>query len=77
MPTTSEREEVRGVATSVAGIVRPGYDLELRRYDGQGWRAVFCPKGFEHSLLSPPERGHRGRGRGNTNPVVSGPKGET
>ena len=28
------------------------YDLELRRYDGRGWRAVFFPSGFEHSLTS-------------------------
>ena len=27
---------------------RQGYDLELRRYDGHGWRA----SGFEHSLTS-------------------------
>jgi hypothetical protein len=26
--------------------------LELRRYDGQGWRAMFFPSGFEHSLTS-------------------------
>jgi hypothetical protein len=29
-----------------------GYDLELRRYDGQGWRAIFFQTGFEHSLTS-------------------------
>jgi hypothetical protein len=29
-----------------------GYDLELRRYDGRGWRALFFPEGFEHSLTS-------------------------
>src|SRR5439155_10863048 len=28
------------------------YDLELRRYDGQGWRAMFFPSGFEHSLTA-------------------------
>jgi hypothetical protein len=33
-------------------MARQGYDLELRRYDGQGWRAVFFPEGFEHSLTS-------------------------
>jgi hypothetical protein len=33
-------------------MARQGYDLELRRYDGRGWRAVFFPSGFEHSLTS-------------------------
>jgi hypothetical protein len=28
------------------------YDLELRRYNWRGWRAVFFPSGFEHSLTS-------------------------
>jgi len=31
---------------------RQEYDLELRRYDGQGWRAIFFQSGFEHSLTS-------------------------
>jgi hypothetical protein len=31
----------RGVGQIVAGIAREEYDLELRRYDGQGWRAMF------------------------------------
>src|SRR5439155_24665152 len=26
--------------------------IELRRYDGQGWRAMFFPSSFEHSLTS-------------------------
>ena len=26
--------------------------LELRRYNGQGWRAIFFQGGFEHSLTS-------------------------
>jgi len=33
-------------------MARQDYDLELRRYDGRGWRAVFFPSGFEHSLTS-------------------------
>ena len=41
-----------GVGHVVAGMTRQGYDLELRRYDGQGWRAMFFPSGFEHSLTS-------------------------
>jgi len=31
-------------------MARQEYDLELRRYDGQGWRAIFFQSGFEHSL---------------------------
>jgi hypothetical protein len=31
-------------------MARQEYDLELRRYDGQGWRAMFFPSGFEHSF---------------------------
>jgi len=42
----------RGVGDVVAGMARHGYDLELRRYDGQGWRALFFAEGFEHSLTS-------------------------
>jgi hypothetical protein len=33
-------------------MARQGYDLELRRYNGRGWRAMFFPSGFEHSLTS-------------------------
>jgi hypothetical protein len=33
-------------------MARQGYDVELRRYDGQGWRAIFFQSGFEHSLTS-------------------------
>jgi len=42
----------RGIADIVAGMARQEYDLELRRYDGKGWRAMFFPSGFEHSLTS-------------------------
>ena len=41
-----------GMGHVVAGMARHGYDLELRRYDGQGWRAAFFPSGFEHSLTA-------------------------
>jgi hypothetical protein len=41
-----------GVGHVAAGMARQGYDLKLRRYDGQGWRAMFFPSGFEHSLTS-------------------------
>jgi hypothetical protein len=38
-----------GIGHVIAGMSRQGYDLELRRYNGQGWRATFYPAGFEHS----------------------------
>src|SRR5438874_12664559 len=41
-----------GIGHIVAGMARQGYDLELRRYDAQGWRAMFFPSGFEHSLTA-------------------------
>jgi len=34
----------RGIGDVTAGMARQGYDLELRRYDGRGWRAVFFLK---------------------------------
>jgi len=42
----------RGIGDVVAGMARQEYDLELRRYDGRGWRAIFFRSGFEHSLTS-------------------------
>jgi len=42
----------RGVGDGVAGMARQGYDLELRRYNGRGWRALFFSAGFEHSFTS-------------------------
>jgi len=33
-------------------MARQEYDLELRRYNGQGWRAMFFLSGFEHSLTA-------------------------
>src|SRR5947207_15990773 len=47
-----------GIGHVVPGMARQGYDLELRRYDGQGWRAMFFPSGFERSLTA-----HAGRAR--------------
>jgi hypothetical protein len=38
-----------GIGHVATGMARRGYDFELRRYDGQGWRATFYPEGFEHS----------------------------
>ena len=34
------------------GMARAKYDIELRRYNGRGWRAIFFQSGFEHSLTS-------------------------
>ena len=45
-------DNCRGIGDVVAGMARQDYDLELRRYDGQGWRAMFFESGFEHSLTS-------------------------
>jgi hypothetical protein len=42
----------RGMRDIVAGMARQEYDLELRRYNGRGWRAIFFQSGFEHSLTS-------------------------
>ncbi len=42
----------RGIGDVVVSLARQGYDLELRRYDGRGWCAIFLPEGFEHSLTS-------------------------
>jgi hypothetical protein len=42
----------RGIGDVVAGMARQGYDLELRRYDGRGWRAMFFLSGSEHSLTA-------------------------
>ena len=41
-----------GVGHVVAGMARQEFDLELRRYNGRGWRAMFFPSGFEHSFTS-------------------------
>jgi hypothetical protein len=35
----------RGIGDVVAGMARQEYDLELRSYDGQGWRTI----GLGHS----------------------------
>ena len=45
-------ETWRGIGDIVAGMARQEYDLELRRYNGRGGRAVFFQIGFEHSLTS-------------------------
>ena len=53
-------DSLSGIGHVVAGMARQGYDLELRRYDGQGWRAMFFPSGFEHSAKVQPSGRHSG-----------------
>jgi hypothetical protein len=42
----------RGIGDLVRGMERQGYDLELKRFDGEGWRCTFYTSGKEHSLTS-------------------------
>jgi hypothetical protein len=42
----------RGIGDIAAGMARQGYDLQLTRYDGRGWRATFFAAGVEHSATS-------------------------
>jgi hypothetical protein len=35
-------------------MARQGYDLQLTRYDEQGWPATFYTTGMEHSPTSAP-----------------------
>jgi hypothetical protein len=42
----------RGIGHVTAGMARQDYDLELRRFDGRGLRAIFFQSGFERSLTS-------------------------
>ena len=42
----------RGIADVAMGMARQGYDLQLTRYDEQGWRATFYMSGMEHSPTS-------------------------
>jgi hypothetical protein len=42
----------RGIGDLVACMARQGYDLQLTRYDGRGWRATFYTTGIEHSATS-------------------------
>jgi hypothetical protein len=53
-----------GIGDIVAGMVRHEYDLDLRRYNGHGWRAMFAVVVLStRSLRMPAARGHRARGR--------------
>ncbi len=42
----------RGIGAIVAGMDRQGYDLELSRLDGLGWRASFFLAGRVHSFTA-------------------------
>jgi hypothetical protein len=39
-----------GIGRIVAGMSRQGFDLQLTRYDRDGWRATFYPEGRAHSV---------------------------
>jgi hypothetical protein len=41
-----------GVGLVAAGIARQGFDLELTRFDDEGWRATFSPAGRAHSVAA-------------------------
>ena len=42
----------RGIGMIERGMSWQGYDLQLTRYDEQGWRATFYVSGMEHSATS-------------------------
>ena len=42
----------RGIGDVAVGMARQGFDLQLTRYDEQGWRATFYTSGMEHSITS-------------------------
>jgi len=42
----------RGIGDVERGMARQGYDLQLTRYDANGWRATFYTTGMEHSITS-------------------------
>jgi hypothetical protein len=41
-----------GIGAAAVGMARQDYDLQLTRYDEQGWRATFYTSGMAHSLTS-------------------------
>ena len=41
-----------GIGLIVGGKARQGYDRQLTRYDGQGWRATLYTSEMEHSPTS-------------------------
>jgi hypothetical protein len=52
-----------GIGRIEVGMTRQGFDLELTRYDAQGWRATFYPAGIGHSLTPMVGSAWPGRGR--------------
>lgn len=38
-----------GIGLVAVGMARQGFDLELTRYGGEGWRGTFYPEGRSHS----------------------------
>ena len=41
-----------GIGRITLGMARQGYDLQLTRDDGEGWRATFFPEGRSHSTTA-------------------------
>jgi hypothetical protein len=41
-----------GIGRITVGMARQGFDLQLTRYGGEGWRATFFPEGRAHSLAA-------------------------
>src|SRR5437762_2614234 len=42
----------RGIGHLAVGMARQGFDIQLTRYDEQGWRATVYVTGMEHSPTS-------------------------
>lgn len=40
----------RGIGHLAVGMARQGFDLQITRYDEQGWRVTFYTTGMEHSM---------------------------
>ena len=43
-----------GIGVIERGMASQGYDLQLTRYANEGWRAIFCVLGREHSTTRAP-----------------------
>ena len=53
LPLSAPGSTLGAVSANVErGVARQGYDLQLTRYDEQGWRATFYVTGMEHSPTS-------------------------
>ena len=42
-----------GIGRITVGMARQGFDLQLTRYDGEGWRATFYPESRTAHSLTP------------------------